>query len=104
MSRITVLMERGITAPQGRRKLEQHLAVIRGAEKPRLSPRVRSLVEDMRAEWKALDRRIEAFDDEFAARAKTDDAARHLASILGIGVLNATALAAAVGNAASLSP
>ena len=41
--------------------------------------------------------------DEFAARAKTDDAARRLASIPGIGVLNATALAAAVGNAASFA-
>ena len=51
----------------------------------------------------ALDRRIEAFDDEFAAQAKTDDAARRLASIPGIGVLNATALAAAVGNAASFA-
>ena len=69
----------------------------------RLSPRVRSLVEDMRAEWGALDHRIEAFDDEFAAQAKTDDSARRLASIPGIGVLNATALAAAVGNAASFA-
>ena len=98
-----VLMERGITVPQGRRKLEQHLAVILDGEELRLSRRVRSLVEDMRAEWEALDRRIEAFDDEFAARAKTDDAARRLASISGIGVLNATALAAAVGNAASFA-
>ena len=68
-----------------------------------MSPRVRSLVEDMRAEWGALDHRIEAFDDEFAAQAKTDDAARRLATIPGIGVLNATALAAAVGNAASFA-
>src|ERR1700750_1010730 len=98
-----VLMERGITVPQGRRKLEQHLAVLLDGEELRLSPRVRSLVEDMRAEWGALDRRIEAFDDEFAARAKTDDAARRLATIPGIGVLNATALAAAVGNAASFA-
>jgi transposase len=96
-------MERGITVPQGRRKLEQHLAVLLDGEELRLSPRVRSLVEDMRAEWGALDRRIAAFDDEFAARAKTDDAARRLASIPGIGVLNATALAAAVGNAASFA-
>ena len=98
-----VLLERGITVPQGRRKLEQHLAVILDGEDVRLSPRVRLLVGDMRAEWGALDRRIAAFDDEFAAQAKTDDAARRLASIPGIGVLNATALAAAVGNAASFA-
>ena len=98
-----VLMERGITVPQGRRKLEQYLTVMLDGNEVRLSPRVRLLVEDMRAEWDALDRRIEAFDDEFTAQAKTNDAARRLTSIPGIGVLNATALTAAVGNAATFA-
>ena len=103
-----VLLERGFTAPQGRRKLEQALTVLldEGGELPPsfvLSPRMRTLVEDMRAEWAELDRRIGAFDDEFAARAKADATARRLATIPGIGVLNATALAAAVGGAASFA-
>ena len=105
-----VLLERGITAPQGRRKLEQALEALldeAGAEDGRaaaaLSPRVLALLEDMRAEWAGLDRRIGAFDDEFAARAKADDAARRLATIPGIGVLNATALAAAVGDGAAFA-
>ena len=98
-----ILLERGITVPQGRRKLEQHFAAILEGGDVRLSPRVQSLLEDMRAAWRGLDRRIETFDDEFAARAKTDDAARRLATIPGIGVLNATALAAAVGNAATFA-
>jgi transposase len=93
-----ILLERGLVIPQGRRKLEQHLAAIldEGSDVP-LSPRVRALVADMRTEWRELDRRIEAFDDEFAARARTDEAARRLATIPGIGVLNATALVAAIG-------
>ena len=45
-----VLMERGITVPQGRRKLEQYLTVMLDGNEVRLSPRVRLLVEDMRAE------------------------------------------------------
>jgi transposase len=103
-----VLLERGFTAPQGRRKLEQALTVLldeRGELPPSfaLSPRVRTLVEDMRAEWAELDRRIAAFDDEFAAIAKSDATARRLATIPGIGVLNATALAAAIGNAATFA-
>ena len=98
-----LLLERGIAVPQGRRKLEQHLMVILESDEVRLSPRIQSLIADMRSEWAALDRRIAAFDDEFATRAKTDDAARRLASIPGIGVLNATALAAAVGNAATFA-
>lgn len=57
----------------------------------------------MRAEWAALDRRITALDDEFAAHAKADDSARRLATIPGIGVLNATALVAAIGNGATFA-
>jgi transposase len=98
-----ILLERGITVPQGRRKLEQHLVGILDSETVTLSTRVRSLLDDMRAEWRALDRRIEAFDDEFAVQAKTDATARRLATIPGIGVLNATALTAAVGNAATFA-
>ena len=103
-----VLLERGFTAPQGRRKLEQALTVLldERSELPpslALSPRLRTLVEDMRAEWAELDRRIGAFDDEFAARAKADATARRLATIPGIGVLNATALAAAIGTAATFA-
>jgi transposase len=72
-------------------------------DEARLSQRVRALLEDMRSEWRELDRRIGAFDDEFAALAKTDEAARRLVSIPGIGVLNATALVAAIGNGATFA-
>ena len=98
-----ILLERGIAIPQGRRRLEQQLSAMLEGEELRLSPRVQSLLEDMRAELRDLCRRIERFDAEFAAQAKTDDAARRLATIPGIGVLNATALVAAVGNAATFS-
>src|SRR3954452_24377383 len=51
-----VLLERGFTAPQGRRKLEQALTVLldeQGEWPPSfaLSSRIRALVDDMRAEW-----------------------------------------------------
>jgi transposase len=98
-----ILLERGLIAAQGRRKLERRLEEwLCEADLP-ISPRIRALIEDMRSEWAALDRRIEAFDNEFAARARTDEAARRLATIPGIGVLNATALAAAVGNATTFA-
>lgn len=94
-----VLLERGVTVAQGRRKLEQHLAAMlnAGADTP-ISLRMRLLIDDMRAEWLALDERIAAFDNEFAACARSDPDARRLATIPGIGVLNATALVAAIGN------
>jgi transposase len=94
-----ILLERGSTIPQGRRKLEQHLAAMPDPDSDTsLSPRVRRLIDDMRAEWLALDRRIATLDNEFAARARSDTDARRLATIPGIGVLNATALVAAIGN------
>jgi transposase len=94
-----ILLERGITVPQGRRKLEVYLEALLAEEQVPLSPRMRLLVEDQRAEWRELDRRIQAFDEEFAAEAQTDEAARLLTTIPGIGPLNATALVAAIGRA-----
>ena len=85
--------------PQGRRKLELHLGTLLAGKEVSLSPRTRLLIEDQRAEWRELDRRIEAFDEEFAREAKTDEAARLLLTIPGIGPLNATALVAAIGKA-----
>jgi transposase len=93
------LLERGIVVPQGRRKLELHLEILLAGEEISLSPRTRLLIEDQRAEWRELDRRIDAFDEEFAREARADEAARLLLTIPGIGPLNATALVAAIGKA-----
>jgi transposase len=93
-----ILLERGMTVAQGRRKLEQYLAAMLDGNSDTLSTRMRRLIADMRAEWLELDQRIAAFDNEFAARARSDAGARRLATIPGIGVLNATALVAAIGN------
>lgn len=94
-----ILFERGIAVPQGRSRLEKHLDTADEQTHARLSVRMRSLVDHMRAEWRELDRRIAALDDEFARHAREDQAARRLASIPGIGILNATALVAAIGDA-----
>jgi transposase len=63
--------------------------------------RLRHLLGDMRTRWDELDRRIAACDAEFAAMARPDERARRLTGIPGMGALNATALVAAVGNAAT---
>ncbi len=92
------LMERGIIVPQGRRKLELNLEILLAAEQVTLSARARLLIKDQQAEWRELDSRILAFDEEFAHHARTDVTSRLLTTIPGIGPLNATALAAAIGN------
>jgi transposase len=95
-----ILLERGITVPQGRRKLERYLAAssIQNGGVP-VSARIRYLVMDMYAQWRALDERIAAFDNEIMHSARNDEAARRLTTIPGIGALSATAMVAAIGNA-----
>ena len=95
----SLLLERGITVAQGRKKLEAELTVFADEEHPDLSPRIRGLIEDMRTQWRSLDERIAAFDKEFITMAREDLAAQRLMSIPGIGAINATAFVAAVGNA-----
>jgi transposase len=95
----SILLERGIVVAQGRRKLASCLDELLLADDPPLSARMVELLGDLAARWRELDRRIAGFDDEFAAMARRDEAARRLATVPGIGVLNATALAAAVGDA-----
>lgn len=95
-----ILLERGITVPQGRRKLQRHLANLVGQDAClSVSPRMQDLVADMYAQWCALDERIAAFDAEMVQSARSNEAARRLITIPGIGALNATALVAAIGNA-----
>ncbi|MFC5506732.1 IS110 family transposase [Bosea massiliensis] len=93
-----ILLERGIVMAKGRRKLELRLDQLLAGEVA-ISRRVRLLVEDMRAQWRALDERIGAFDAEFVAIAREDAATQLLSTIPGVGPLNATAFVASVGRA-----
>jgi transposase len=105
-----ILLERGLVAPQGKRKLEQFLAVLMDEQGGSgLSPRMILLVADARAQWAELDRRISAFDAEFVRWVKENENARRLATIPGVGAIVASPLVAAVGTpkgsiAAAISP
>src|SRR5256714_12097436 len=98
-----LLLERGIVAPQGRRKLQEELAVFADEDGiEALSPRIRLLIEDLRSEWRALDERIAAFDAEVVRMAREDEGVRRLATIPGVGKIKATALPAAGGQCPGL--
>jgi transposase len=97
-----VLLERGIIVAQGRRKLERQLTEM-GTQIDALSQRMRMLIQDMRTQWYELDRRLAEFDKELTEWARDDEAARRLRTIPGIGVLNATALVAAIGHGESFA-
>jgi len=95
-----ILLERGHIAPQGKRKLQQFLAVLMDEQGGAgLSPRMILLVTDARRQWAELDRRIEAFDAEFVRWARENEDARRLVTIPGVGAIVASALVAAVGRA-----
>ena len=97
-----ILLERGMVAPQGKRKLEPFLAVLMDEQGGAgLSSRMIVLVADARAQWAELDRRISAFDAEFIRWVKENEEARRLTTIPGVGPIVASALVAAVGRAES---
>ena len=93
-----LLLERGVVVAKGRRALREALsALLADSGGGGLGRRMHALLSGMRAEWEALDDRISSFDKEFAGIARDDEDARRLAGVPGIGVVNATALVAAVG-------
>lgn len=94
-----ILLERGITVAKGRRALGVALGTLLGDGGSGVSPRMRVLLEETRREWAEFDARIAALDREFVETARRSAPARRLATIPGIGALNATALTAAVGEA-----
>ena len=94
-----MLLEYGIAAPKGMRPLLRLLAeVLEDGENELLWP-TRTLLSDLGEELRRLDERVKRFDLEIAALAQQMPAARRLMTIPGIGVMTATALAAAVGDA-----
>ena len=98
-----VLLERGVILPKRRTPLRQRLDELMGAGELGISARALRLLEDLRDEWASLDRRVKAYDDELATLTREDDQARRLATIPGIGVINATALLAAVSDGSAFS-
>jgi transposase len=95
----SILLERGIVVPQGRRSLLDALQALSSElDGNGVGVRVRILLDDMLGQWRGLDMRIKVLDDEFAEMARNDPATRRLATIPGIGVMNATALVAAIGD------
>ncbi len=97
-----ILLERGIIMPKGRMMLMRRLKEI-GLEGLAVSVRTQALMKDLIEECADLDRRIRAYDEEFVALARDDVQARRLSSIPGVGVINATALLAAVGDGSAFA-
>jgi transposase len=89
------LLERGITVRQGRRNLAKALPEVLEAERE-LSPMIRTLLAQLRAQWQVLDGEIFALDQQILSFARAHPLACRLMTVPGIGALIATALVAAI--------
>ena len=98
----SIHQDRGLVIPKGRTKLDRWLR----DELPTvtdLSARMHKLVTDMVLELHELDVRIKIFEREFAVLSRSDDAAKRLLTPPGIGIINASAMLAAIGDGSAFA-
>ena len=93
------LLEYGIESPKRGALLPRLAEVLEDAENE-LPDEGRALLRELGDELRRLDARVKTFDARIAAIAAREPACQRLSAIPGIGVLTATALVAAVGDAA----
>jgi transposase len=97
----SLLLERGLTLPKGRRYVDQGLPRILEDATLRLSDSFRVLLAQLKLELEQLTARIEQMDRVIQQTAKENDACQRLTTIPGVGPVTATALIAALGNASA---
>jgi len=92
-----VLSEYGIVLPKGVKAISRHLPALLEDAENALPMLARHLLAELKAEHDQLIKRIEHLEGHIKAWHATNSVSQRLASIPGIGVLTATALAAVVG-------
>src|SRR5262245_45932301 len=97
------LLERGIAVRQGLRFLRAELPGILATRNDVLSPRMLHLVEDLAADWRHLDERIEGLSSEITALAEQDAACKRLMTVPGVGPIISSAMVAAIGTGDAFS-
>jgi transposase len=91
------LLERGIAVRQGLRFLRAELPGILAMRTDVLSPRMVRILEDLSADWRHLDARIEALSGEIETLAHQDQHCERLMTVPGIGPIISSAMVAAIG-------
>jgi error-prone DNA polymerase len=88
--------EFGITVPKGIRKLEELMTLVNADES--IPRQAKQAITGLYDYGKALSEGIETYEAEIVAHARTDETARRLATIPGIGPITASLIAATVGD------
>jgi transposase len=91
------LLERGLTPRTGRQHLARILPELLVDAGEGLSPAMRTIIERLRDEWRALEESIRELTRQVTVIAREDPACQRLIEIPGFGPLSATALVAAIG-------
>jgi transposase len=91
------LLDRGIAVRQGLRFLRTELPIVLGTRTEVLSPRMLRIIQDLVADWRRLDERIDGVTEEITALAKADASAQRVMSVPGVGPIISTAMVAAIG-------
>ena len=94
----SLLLERGITLPKGRRYVEAALPLILEDAEANLSGALRTLLAQLKLDLDQLAERIDEADAVIEKTARENEACRRLVEIPGIGPVTATAVIAAIGN------
>lgn len=92
-------LEYGVALREGAGVFKIDLPKALGDEANELTQRMRRLLAELFEDFLALDRRVVDLTREIEAMAQSDDRARRLQTIPGLGPMGATALLAAVGDA-----
>lgn len=92
------MAEFGIVAPGGVPQVKKLLAIIDDAEDDRVPPVARTCLEALARQFLSLDAEIATAEKGIQAWHHTNETSRRLATIPGIGVITASALAASVSD------
>lgn len=90
------MAELGLVAPQGPGRIKALIAVIEDAEDESVPALAKTALKPLVAQLRACEAATAGLEDEIAAWHRGSEASRRLATIPGIGVLTASAIAATV--------
>ena len=92
------LAELGIVAAQGREGVKQLLAIVASERDPRLPVDAHASLIVLAAQLQAIQTLIGSIEKRIVAHHRSNEASRRLATIPGVGLIGATAIAATVTN------
>src|SRR5262252_219679 len=97
------LLERGIAVRQGPHSLRSELPNILATRNDVLSPRMVRIIEELAADWRHFDERIEGLSSEIERLARQDKGCERLMTVPGIGPIISSAMVAAIGTGDAFS-